>query len=123
MLNGFTLSQAYFGGEARCEAEAGINNDFDPNDLICGGCSDVARAQICPRHGSDYLAYKCRYCCSVAIFFCFGTTHFCGLCHDDFRRITETPKGSLPNCPAGWSISCFTFDFAASIIKLIVSMT
>jgi hypothetical protein len=40
---------------------------------------------MCPKHGTDYLEYKCRYCCSVAVFFCFGTTHFCNACHDDFQ--------------------------------------
>ncbi|XP_023247722.1 E3 ubiquitin-protein ligase MYCBP2-like [Copidosoma floridanum] len=44
---------------------------------------------------------KCRYCCSVAIFFCFGTTHFCKPCHDDFQRVTHIPKNELPSCPAG----------------------
>ena len=56
---------------------------------------------MCPKHGSDFLEYKCRYCCSVAVFFCFGTTHFCNQCHDDFQRVTNIPKTSLPHCPAG----------------------
>ncbi|KAL0614774.1 Protein GVQW1 [Plecturocebus cupreus] len=37
--------QAYFGGEARCDAEAGQGDDYDPRELICGACSDVSRAQ------------------------------------------------------------------------------
>ncbi|CAB1347399.1 unnamed protein product, partial [Coregonus sp. 'balchen'] len=49
----------------------------------------------------DFLEYKCRYCCSVAVFFCFGTTHFCNACHDDFQRMTSVPKEELPHCPAG----------------------
>lgn len=93
--------KAYYGGEARCDAEAGIGDDYDPNELVCGGCSDVSRAQMCPKHGTDFLEYKCRYCCSVAVFFCFGTTHFCNACHDDFQRVTNIPKGDLPRCPAG----------------------
>lgn len=40
------LSQAYFGGEARCDAEAGQGDDYDPRELICGACSDVSRAQV-----------------------------------------------------------------------------
>lgn len=79
-------TKAYYGGEARCDVEAGISaDDYDPNELVCGGCSDVSRAQMCPKHGTDFLEYKCRYCCSVAVFFCFGTTHFCNPCHDDFQ--------------------------------------
>lgn len=56
---------------------------------------------MCPKHGTDFLEYKCRYCCSVAVFFCFGTTHFCNACHDDFQRVTNLPKNELPACPAG----------------------
>ncbi|XP_030378381.1 E3 ubiquitin-protein ligase highwire [Scaptodrosophila lebanonensis] len=95
----FKCQKAYYGGEARCDAE--IGEKFDPEELVCGGCSDVARAQMCPKHGTDFLEYKCRYCCSVAVFFCFGTTHFCDTCHDDFQRLTNIPKNKLPQCPAG----------------------
>jgi hypothetical protein len=56
---------------------------------------------MCPKHGTDFLEYKCRYCCSVAVFFCFGTTHFCNACHDDFQRVTNIPRLELPSCPAG----------------------
>lgn len=76
-------------------------DDYDPSELVCGGCSDVSRAQMCPKHGTDYLEYKCRYCCSVAVFFCFGTTHFCNACHDDFSRVANVPKNELPQCPVG----------------------
>ncbi|KAJ3661171.1 hypothetical protein Zmor_005580 [Zophobas morio] len=95
----YKCNKAYYGGEARCDAEVGEN--YDPTELVCGGCSDVARAQMCPKHGTDFLEYKCRYCCSVAVFFCFGTTHFCNPCHDDFQRVTNLSKSELPNCPAG----------------------
>jgi E3 ubiquitin-protein ligase MYCBP2 len=97
-------NKAYFGGEARCEVDAAAGDgdeEYDPNELVCGACSDVSRAQMCPKHGTDFLEYKCRYCCSVAVFFCFGTTHFCNPCHDDFRRVTSIPKKDLPQCPAG----------------------
>jgi len=40
------ICQAYFGGEARCDAEAGQGDDYDPSELICGACSDVSRAQV-----------------------------------------------------------------------------
>lgn len=97
----YKCKKAYYGGEARCDAEAGPGDDYDPTELVCGACSDVSRAQMCPKHGTDFLEYKCRYCCSVAVFFCFGTTHFCNACHDDFQRVTNIPKSELPHCPAG----------------------
>lgn len=56
---------------------------------------------MCPKHGIDFLEYKCKFCCSIAVFFCFGTTHFCDTCHDDFQRLTNIPKIKLPKCPAG----------------------
>ncbi|KAG5884570.1 hypothetical protein JTB14_006595 [Gonioctena quinquepunctata] len=95
----YKCKKAYYGGEARCDVEMGEN--YDPKELVCGACSDVARAQMCPKHGTDFLEYKCRYCCSVAVFFCFGTTHFCNPCHDEFQRVTNLPKNELPSCPAG----------------------
>ncbi|XP_061382096.1 E3 ubiquitin-protein ligase MYCBP2 isoform X5 [Danaus plexippus] len=91
--------KAYFGGLARCEAES--NGWWEPAELVCGACSDVAGARTCPKHGADFLEYKCRYCCSVAVFFCFGTSHFCNACHDDFQRVTNIPRHLLPQCPAG----------------------
>ncbi|XP_069950165.1 E3 ubiquitin-protein ligase MYCBP2 isoform X3 [Cherax quadricarinatus] len=97
----FKCNKAYYGGEARCDVEAGLGDEYDPRELVCGACSDVSRAQMCPKHGTDFLEYKCRYCCSVAVFFCFGTTHFCNACHDDFQRVTNIPKAELPHCPAG----------------------
>lgn len=45
-INGWPYFQAYFGGEARCDAEAGQGDDYDPSELICGACSDVSRAQV-----------------------------------------------------------------------------
>jgi len=97
----FKCGKAYFGGEARCDLDAGAGDAFNPEELVCGGCSDVSQAQMCPKHGTDYLEYKCRYCCSVAVFFCFGTTHFCNSCHDDFQRVANIPKAELPQCPVG----------------------
>ena len=105
----YKCQKAYYGGEARCDAQQ-AGEAFDPTELVCGGCSDVARAQMCPKHGTDFLEYKCRYCCSVAVFFCFGTTHFCKPCHDDFQRVTNIPKNELPICPAGTLIYLITLD-------------
>lgn len=92
--------QAYYGGEARCEAEVD-NSDYNPEELICGGCSDISGARVCPKHGTDFLEYKCRYCCSVAVYFCFGTTHFCNACHEDFQKVISMLPSELPVCPAG----------------------
>ncbi|CAB3398193.1 unnamed protein product [Caenorhabditis bovis] len=92
--------KAYFGGESRCQA-ALDSSQYNPEELICGACSDTTGVQVCPRHGVEFLEYKCRFCCSIAVYFCFGTTHFCAPCHDDFQRLMTLPKNLLPPCPVG----------------------
>ena len=83
----FKCQKPYFGGERACGAGGG--DDYDPTELVCAGCSG-GTAEVCPKHGTDYLEYKCRYCCSVACWFCFGTTHFCDPCHN--RAGHNVPK-------------------------------
>ena len=39
----FKCGKAYFGGEARCDIEAGGGDTFNPEELVCGGCSDVSQ--------------------------------------------------------------------------------
>ena len=97
----FKCGEPYYGGEARCLDAVVVSDDYDPSELVCGGCSNVTQAQICPKHGTDYLEYKCRYCCSIATYFCFGTTHFCSPCHDNVGHVTGIPKDELPSCPVG----------------------
>lgn len=42
----YKCSKAYYGGEVRCEEQAGGADHYDPAELICGACSDVSRAQV-----------------------------------------------------------------------------
>lgn len=99
------------------ELDSSIN--YNPEELICGGCSSLTGGasanQICGRHGAEYLEYKCRFCCSVAVYFwyifnffllnsnilSFGTTHFCAGCHSDFQRLMTLTKAQMSKCPAG----------------------
>eukprot|EP00249_Psilotum_nudum_P016899 c26043_g1_i1 orf=138-2213(+) len=78
----------FFGGRRDCGAHVGLQNDrnenaHNPADLICGGCSAASGGKsICKKgHGKEYIEFKCRYCCSVATYFCFGVIHFCNMCH------------------------------------------
>ena len=55
----------------------------------------------CPKHGTEAIEWKCKFCCSVASWFCWGTTHFCDDCH----RKQGTPESmsrkalkDLPQC-------------------------
>jgi E3 ubiquitin-protein ligase MYCBP2 len=64
-------------------------------DLICGGCVAVeAGVAICATHGPTFAEYKCKYCCNMAVWYCWGTTHFCDLCHTPPRKsVREECKG------------------------------
>jgi len=82
----------YFGGERACEAE----REFKPEELVCPGCTNPNGD--CPRHGSEFIEYKCKFCCSMAVWFCWGNTHFCEPCHQDAVMVSQKPKDSLPPC-------------------------
>uniref|UniRef100_A0A7S3GBE7 RING-type domain-containing protein n=1 Tax=Palpitomonas bilix TaxID=652834 RepID=A0A7S3GBE7_9EUKA len=86
-------SHPFFGGRRRC----GEIEDVDPKDLLCGACNP-AGPKDCEKHGSEFLQWKCRFCCSVAVFFCFGTHHFCDDCHERHQAVMETPVQKLPKC-------------------------
>lgn len=64
----FKCKQPYFGGMKDCEAGQ-ERADFKPEELVCGKCSAVsvgAGIQNCPKHGTDYIEFKCKFCCSIA---------------------------------------------------------
>ncbi len=97
----------YFGGEASCAEEAPVSSD--PKEFLCGSCSAAAvkssgsgsgggGIQNCSKHGTEYLEYKCRFCCKLAVYFCWGTTHMCLSCHADHAKITRMAKEELPKC-------------------------
>ena len=65
----------YYGGRRECGVDVeGIHS----SKFACGGCRNK-----CKFHDPEYSIYKCRYCCNLATYFCFGTTHFCADCHDN----------------------------------------
>jgi E3 ubiquitin-protein ligase MYCBP2 len=37
------------------------------------------------------MVYKCNFCCAVASWFCFGTTHFCEQCHSNYPASMRGP--------------------------------
>lgn len=66
----FKCKQPYFGGLKDCQR--GMDEDkreFDPKELICANCCEIP-VENCPKHGKDYIEFKCKYCCSVAQWFC-----------------------------------------------------
>lgn len=76
-------NRPYFGGEAAC-GEAAAHGDDAAQEMTCGACSAKEagwKGVNCTKHGDQYIEFKCRFCCEVATFFCFGHTHFCESCH------------------------------------------
>ena len=94
----------YYGGRSRCDMDLGDgNNNFDPKELICGGCltREIGNSQSCFIHGTEFIEFKCRFCCNIAVWYCWGSTHFCQSCHEiqcTTRRLTKKPKDKLPRC-------------------------
>lgn len=51
---------------------------------MCGKCAAVAiggGVKKCKTHGDAFIEFKCKFCCSIAQWFCWGNTHFCDSCH------------------------------------------
>jgi len=79
-------------------------NGSNSQELLCGGCSAHQAGSKCARHGSEFTEWKCRYCCTIASFFCFGTTHMCNACHQKWQLrpgcLTVSRRSCTPiSCP------------------------
>jgi E3 ubiquitin-protein ligase MYCBP2 len=79
----------FFGGMAEC-------GGADPQEeLTCSRCARSFQGIACNKHPETLMSYKCFYCCRQALFFCFGTTHYCPECH---TRPYEIQKGPWREC-------------------------
>ena len=105
----YVCKKPYFAGRRECGNDPNMNNDdpnknYNPKDCVCGkdaNLSGVAGKTNCPKHGKDFIEYKCKFCCKIASWFCWGTTHFCEDCHkrqcnNDY--VSKYPKDKLPKC-------------------------
>ncbi|CAI2359826.1 unnamed protein product [Moneuplotes crassus] len=95
----------YFGGLKSCENNDGRGLDyFKPEELVCGSCSSKSireGVKTCKKHGAEYIEFKCKFCCSVAQWFCWGSTHFCDECHTKQikgENLTKKNLNELPQC-------------------------
>lgn len=102
----YKCKKPYFAGLRDCLADDGADNrQHDPKDLICGGCGaldGVAGINDCKKHGKEFIEYKCKFCCDISCWFCWGTTHFCEKCHAKQCKgeyVTKIKKCDLPKCP------------------------
>eukprot|EP01089_Gocevia_fonbrunei_P014548 TRINITY_DN4002_c0_g1_i5.p2 TRINITY_DN4002_c0_g1~~TRINITY_DN4002_c0_g1_i5.p2 ORF type:complete len:321 (+),score=39.67 TRINITY_DN4002_c0_g1_i5:1283-2245(+) len=110
----YRCKKPYYGGkvDGRCEEVDEVNEQ----ELICGGCADMTGKNTCDIHGNEYIDYKCRYCCQVSVWYCWGTTHFCDTCHKKAAVVITSKKEELPPCTCGgkhppngegeWSLGC-----------------
>ncbi|KAJ9452901.1 hypothetical protein DIPPA_55270 [Diplonema papillatum] len=98
----FKCGVPYYGGRRECNAnnDQELEGKVQKEDMVCPSCSQGAGVESCPTHGTTYIEHKCRYCCSVASFFCWGTTHFCAICHETRRSATKACGGKRV-CPLG----------------------
>ena len=105
----YVCKKPYFAGRRECGNDPNMNNDdpnknYNPKDCVCGkdaNLSGVAGKTDCKEHGKDFIEYKCKFCCKIASWFCWGTTHFCEDCHkrqcnNDY--VSKYPKDKLPKC-------------------------
>ena len=82
------------------DADAGVM--ARPEERVCPTCCARVSGSSCAKHGVEELVWKCRFCCAPAVFFCWGSHHFCDRCHQipgDMKEAAE--RGELPHCPAG----------------------
>jgi E3 ubiquitin-protein ligase MYCBP2 len=90
----FQCKKPYFGGEKRCADGLGNDDDDQPPNIEkkaelqrCAACSGLNAT--CGIHGNDFIEFKCRFCCSLATFFCGGKCHYCTPCHDMAGTLTN----------------------------------
>ena len=106
----YECGKPYFAGLRDCrggpdEDNNNPNKEYNKKDLICGAhvnVAGVAGKTNCPKHGKDFIEYKCKFCCQIASWFCWGTTHFCEDCHTKQCKgdyVSKYPREKLPKCP------------------------
>ena len=71
---------------------------YDKSELICPGCCPVSFDSDCNKHGTDYIEFKCRFCCTPALWFCWGNTHFCDPCHRKATEMKNMKAKDLTQC-------------------------
>lgn len=86
----------FIGGQVNCEAEANADDGSEKDNYVCIDCSGGSKCSI---HGTDAMVHKCKYCCEVATWFCWGTTHFCNTCHEkQYKDRSFAKNGPFPTC-------------------------
>ena len=99
----FKCKSPYFGGLRDCRQNDDPDRPFKKEELVCGKCTNIVALgkPVCKEHGKEFIEYKCRFCCSVASWYCWGTTHFCDECHikqNNGIYVLNKKESELPQC-------------------------
>lgn len=91
----YKCENPYYGGLKEWGNMAEAEADFNPKELVWGKWSSegLAGQTECPKHGKDYIEFKCRYCWNISQWYWFGTTHFWDACH---RRVGNNKPKTWP---------------------------
>jgi len=74
---------------------------------MCGACLKNKGKSNCDKHGTDYIDYKCIYCCQLALYNCGGQYYFCEHHHQDGRyRKENKERGKGNNCGGNNAKEC-----------------
>lgn len=96
----FKCKKPYYGGMRKCDAQD--IDKFNKEHLVCGGCRMGPNMKACKIHGTEFIMWKCRFCCGRASWFCWGNTHFCDNCHtrqEGGDYLNRKPMSAHPKCP------------------------
>jgi len=105
----FYCKKPYFGGRRDCAQN--LVEEANPSEYVCSDCANVMLKGRCqtPEH-KEFIIWKCRFCCSKAVWFCWGRVHFCDFCHTndpwgrDQGRYDNDPRSQClgpGKCPIG----------------------
>eukprot|EP00455_Lapot_gusevi_P048814 TRINITY_DN6810_c0_g1_i4.p1 TRINITY_DN6810_c0_g1~~TRINITY_DN6810_c0_g1_i4.p1 ORF type:complete len:216 (+),score=47.06 TRINITY_DN6810_c0_g1_i4:33-650(+) len=98
----FACHKPFFGGAYECQA---ANVVVNKHDLRCSDCSLVSQ-ETCATHGTEWLSFKCRFCCQLAVWHCWDLVHFCEPCHNNWTNLVAYRGDNVkklwefPQCPS-----------------------
>lgn len=58
---------SYYGGLRVCGPAGEEPAVVNKSELVCPSCQPHSEMHSCPKHGTEFIEFKCRYCCSTAV--------------------------------------------------------
>eukprot|EP00922_Rhytidocystis_sp_ex-Travisia-forbesii_P066311 GHVS01098435.1.p1 GENE.GHVS01098435.1~~GHVS01098435.1.p1 ORF type:complete len:485 (+),score=117.49 GHVS01098435.1:164-1618(+) len=86
--------EPFYGGHRECADNRPSSTTAELP--VCCRCSSNS---TCKKHGNGGINFKCRFCCNVASWFCFGTTHYCTSCHSQSYSPPTIACPGASTCP------------------------